>query len=81
MLVLKITNDAKTELKFQVEPEGCLFSLSLGESARIHFDYEHEPPEITFGETIDPIFGVVFPGDGSLKIEKNGEIVIDTYEL
>ena len=76
MPVLKITNDAKTDLLFQVEPELQSFSLSPGESAKLLYDYEHEPPEITFGETTDPVFGAVIPGDGALQIEKNGQIVI-----
>lgn len=77
MPVLKITNDAKTDLLFQVEPELQSFSLSPGDSAKLIYDYDEEPLEITLGDTTDSVFGAVIPGDGPLRIEKNGEIVVD----
>ena len=72
-----VTNDAKTSLVFQVEPECHQFSIDPGESVDFNFEYDEDPPELRVGAVDDPVYGAVFPGDGRFRVVRRGETIID----
>jgi len=61
---------------FQIEPEGLQFSIDPNEDVLVNYDYDVEPLELRLGETDDPVFGAIVPGDGDLTVEKNGRDVL-----
>jgi hypothetical protein len=74
-----IENDQTTELIVVAEPEACEVRLSKDEQVMITDNFDQAPVTIrvTTSPSGEPVLSV-WPGDGDVKIEKNG---IDIFDI
>ncbi len=73
---LRIANDGKVPILFQIEPECHQFTVAPDEDVLITYDYDEQPLELRLGETSDSVFGAIVPGDGDVFVENDGKNVL-----
>jgi hypothetical protein len=61
-----------------IEPEGAFFQLDTGNAVSVIDSYSSSPVtlKISRSEDGDPIISI-WPGDGEVKVEKDGRDVLD----
>ncbi|WP_459554718.1 hypothetical protein [Lacunimicrobium album] len=73
-----VRNDFAGLLLLSIEPEGAMVSLSEGEEVRVNDEFENEPVtlNVSMDQSGSPVIAV-WPGDGSVRVEKGGVNVLD----
>jgi hypothetical protein len=77
-----IRNDRSSPLTLNIEPEGAYFSLGNGQEVSVIDEFTKVPVtvKLTSSEVGDPILSI-WPGDGEVKIEKDGVDVLDLLQM
>lgn len=73
-----IRNDFSGTLLLAVEPEGAVVSLAAGEEVHVSEQFDSDPVTLNVSLNADglPLIAV-WPGDGTLRVEKGGVNVLD----
>jgi len=73
-----IRNCSPKTLALNVEPEGVFFPLGQGEEVSVRDTFSTAPVtvKITTTDAGDPVLSI-WPGDGEVKVEKDGVDVLD----
>ncbi|HET6883977.1 MAG TPA: hypothetical protein VFI31_27740 [Pirellulales bacterium] len=73
-----IRNDFSQPLTVNVEPEGVFYCLDRGEEVSVKEAFTVEPLSIKIASSDkgDPVISI-WPGDGDVRVEKNGADVLD----
>jgi hypothetical protein len=76
-----IRNDLDKELTLNIEPEGAFFALPRGEEVSVLDLFTTAPVTIrlTRSKNSAPILSI-WPGDGEVRIEKDGVDVLDLIQ-
>jgi hypothetical protein len=76
-----ICNDSFPVLTLNIEPEGAFFPLAKGEEVSVIDAYTTSPVTVrlTTSAKGDPIVSL-WPGDGDVRVEKNGVNVFDLIQ-
>lgn len=73
-----IHNQFSGTLLLSVEPEGAMVSLATGEEVQVSEQFNNHPVTLNFDINNQglPLIAV-WPGDGDLRVEKDGTDVLD----
>lgn len=73
-----IHNQFSGTLLLSVEPEGAIVSLAAGEEVQVSEQFNNHPVTLNFdiNDKGLPLI-TVWPGDGDLRVEKDGTDVLD----
>lgn len=73
-----IHNNSAKSLELYIEPEGACFMLVKGQEVSVSDVFTTAPVtvRITTNDSGDPIVSI-WPGDGEVKVEKDGVDVLD----
>ncbi len=76
-----IRNDFSKSLILNIEPEGAFFLLGKGEEVCVIEVFTKAPVTIKFtnSDKGDPIVSI-WPGDGAVRVEKDGVDVLDLIQ-
>jgi len=73
-----IENDLAEPLLLSIEPEGARFPLSSKEKVSVIDEFALHPVTVTFSKsTAGELFVSIWPGDGSVRVEKDGVDVLE----
>jgi hypothetical protein len=77
-----IRNDLCKSLTLNIEPEGACFPLGKGEEVSVKDVFTTVPVtvKLTSSDKGDPIVSI-WPGDGEVKVEKDGVEVFDMIQM
>lgn len=73
-----IQNDVARALIVNIEPECVQVSLTLGEKLTVEDSFENEPLTLKVESNNDETIISVWPGDGEVRVEKDG---VDVFEI
>ncbi len=76
-----IENNSTKPIDLYIEPEGASFALGRGEKVTVREQFSNCPVTITVStsETGAPQVSI-WPGDGDVRVEKNGVDVLDLIQ-
>ena len=76
-----IRNDSPTALTLNIEPEGAFFLLQKGEEVCVFDEFKTTPVSLnwTTSDQGAPIVSL-WPGDGEIRVEKDGTDVFDLLQ-
>lgn len=76
-----IRNDLAAPLTLNIEPEGAFFPLGRGEEVSVSDVFTAAPVTVTVthSDNGDPIVSI-WPGDGEVRVEKDGVDVLDLMQ-
>lgn len=76
-----LENDQTSDMIIVAEPEACELRLAKNEQVLITDDYDQSPVviRVTSSPTGEPVLSV-WPGDGDVRIEKNGVDILDIVQ-
>jgi hypothetical protein len=76
-----IENNAKKPFDLYVEPEGALFSLHPGEKVTVRDRFTISPVNVIVSTSETGATEVsIWPGDGEVRVEKDGVDVLDLIQ-
>ena len=76
-----ICNDLSKCLTLNIEPEGAFFPLSKGEEVSVIDVFKNVPVTVKLSNSDnDGVIVSIWPGDGEVRVEKDGVDVFDLIE-
>ena len=74
-----IRNDRSEPLTLCVEPEGAFFPLGNGEEVAVTEEFKSLPVSVTIGDSDSgELIVSIWPGDGEMRVQKDG---VDVFDL
>jgi len=75
-----IRNDLSNPVTLNIEPEGAFVSLGKGEEVSVTDDFTDTPVTIKLCDSAGGPIISIWPGDGNVRVEKDGVDVLDLIQ-